>query len=388
MKSSLIVAGALVFSVVLVAIALRRLQGQSESQARVIRSALRLAIGPFPLSIAIHLFVLLLLIVTVHESRGRELIMVNLEAGGGGGGGGDEMENLDIPEVPMPESAPVTAEQPISADVQNTVASAESFVSEANGIGIGSGTGIGSGRGHGIGPGFGGFIETLRRTGLDVVLVIDGTGSMHLVIDEVKARMNALITTLHRLVPIARVGVVVYGGKGERIETQPLTLSPPRLEAFLNGIEAKGGGEWQENVLGGIDTAIDKMDWKPYARKVIVLIADSPPPKADFPRLIQLLHQFRAENGTFNAIDLAELEHRRFEQEFEKTVHGGGGEKSNDAAPLPAFYRETQMSYQFAAREGGGEVRSLESNGQINQEVMTLVFGSRWRETVATFAHR
>src|SRR5208283_4145058 len=66
-----------------------------------IRSAIRFMIGPFPLSVALHVVLLFFLIITVHEQRGRELIMVNLEAGGGGGGG-SEMQDLDMPEVPMP----------------------------------------------------------------------------------------------------------------------------------------------------------------------------------------------------------------------------------------------------------------------------------------------
>ena len=70
-----------------------------------IRSAMRFLIGPFPLSVALHVALLLVLIITIHEQRGRELIMVNLEAGGGGGGG-SEMKDLDMPEVPMPDTAP------------------------------------------------------------------------------------------------------------------------------------------------------------------------------------------------------------------------------------------------------------------------------------------
>ena len=47
--------------------------------------------------------------------------MVNLEAGGGGGGG-NEMQDLDMPEVPMPDSAP----QQMEADCGRYVASRRS----------------------------------------------------------------------------------------------------------------------------------------------------------------------------------------------------------------------------------------------------------------------
>jgi hypothetical protein len=208
------------------------------SEARVtrlqkLRDWLRLMVGPFPLSVAIHVLILLFLIVTIHEQRGRNLIVVNLEAGGGGGNT-NELQDLDMPEIPMP-SQPTQMSQPQAVDTSQAVGLANDYVRAAGGggIGIGRGGGMGSGYGRGIGSGFGGFIGQLRRKGLDVVLVIDGTGSMNLIIGDVKARMTDLIRAIHRLVPIARVGIVVYGGDKETLQTQPLTLEPRQLLNFL-----------------------------------------------------------------------------------------------------------------------------------------------------------
>ncbi|MGO9452527.1 MAG: hypothetical protein ACLQDV_16030, partial [Candidatus Binataceae bacterium] len=189
---------------------------ESESIFAAVRRGVRFMLGPFPLSVTLHLIVLLFLIITVHEQRGRELIMVNLEAGGGGGGG-NEMQDLDMPEVPMPDTAPQQMDNPQAVDTSQAVGLANDYVRAAGGggIGIGRGGGMGAGYGHGIGSGFGGFIGELRRKGLDVVLVIDGTGSMNLIIDDVKAKMAQLIQSIHRLVPIARVGIIIFGGKGE-----------------------------------------------------------------------------------------------------------------------------------------------------------------------------
>src|SRR5208282_4740017 len=305
----------LVISTFVVALILYRVMSKKEAEAekrgeedtadvtrlQAIRDALRLMIGPFPLSVALHVLGLLFLIITVHEQRGRELIMVNLEAGGGGGGG-SEMNDLDMPEVPMPDTAPQQMEQPAAVDTSQAVGLANDYVRAAGGggIGIGRGGGVGSGYGKGIGSGFGGFIGELRRKGLDVVLVIDGTGSMQLIIDDVKAKMGQLIHAIHRLVPIARVGIVVFGGKGEKMNVQPLTLNPQKLIDFLGNVHAEGGDEWEEDLAGGVYTAIQKMDWKPYAKKVIVLVGDSPPKKEDFQGVIQAIHEFKSNNGTFN----------------------------------------------------------------------------------------
>ncbi len=348
-----------------------------------IKDYLGLMIGPFPLSVALHVLALLFLIITVHEQRGRELIMVNLEAGGGGGGG-NEMQDLDMPEVPMPDTAPQQMEAPTAVDTSQAVGLANDYVRAAGGggIGIGRGGGMGSGYGHGVGSGFGGFIGELRRKGLDVVLVIDGTGSMKLIIDDVKAKMAQLVQAIHRLVPIARVGIVVFGGKGEKTNILPLTLSPQKMSDFLGGIQAMGGGEWEEDTMGAVETAIDKMDWKPYAKKVVVLVGDSPPHKEDFQPLIALIRKFKGENGTFNTVDVAAEEHERFDREFWLKVHR---EEPPKISPLPEFYRQTQSAYKVLAVAGGGSMKSLTKDSHINQQVLILAFGEQWQSQVAAF---
>ncbi len=387
----------LVISTFVVAFVLYRVMSKREAEAekhadedqadvsrlQAIRDALRLMIGPFPLSVALHVLVLLFLIITVHEQRGRELIMVNLEAGGGGGGG-SEMQDLDMPEVPMPDTAPQQMDTPQAVDTSQAVGLANDYVRAAGGggIGIGRGGGMGSGYGHGIGSGFGGFIGELRRKGLDVVLVIDGTGSMNLIIDDVKAKMAQLVQSIHRLVPIARIGIVVFGGKGEKMEVQPLTLSPQKLEDFLSHITAKGGGEWEEDTYGACEYAVTKMDWKQYAKKVVVLVGDSPPHKEDFQPLIQLIHRFKDENGTFNTVDVAAEEHERFEREFWLKVHR---EEPPKISPLPEFYQQTRAAYKVLANAGGGSMKSLTKDTHINQQVLILAFGEQWQSAVAAF---
>jgi hypothetical protein len=399
----------LIVSTIVVAAVLYRTMGQREekvfkevlkddtaeaelSRLDQIRRSLGFLLGPFPLSVAIHVIILLFLLITVHEQRGRELIMVNLEAGGGGGSNNDEMQDLDMPEVPMPDTAPQQMDQPTAVDTSQSVGLANDYVRAAGGggIGIGRGGGMGSGYGHGIGAGFGGFIGELRRKGLDIVLVIDGTGSMNLIIDDVKTKMGQLIRAVHRLVPIARVGVVVFGGKGEARVIQPLTLSPDKLQAFLGKIQAMGGAEWKEDTLGAVEAAMpesivgaqSKMDWKPYAKKVIVLVGDSPPEKEDFAPLMADIRKFKTQNGTFNTIDVTAEEHERFEREFWLKVHR---QEPPSITPLPEFYQETRQAYKVLASAGGGAMKSLTKDTHINQQVLILAFGDQWQTQVSAF---
>ena len=348
-----------------------------------LRQGLRFLLGPFPLSIGLHVVVLLFLLFAVHMETAQNFIPISLQAGGGGGQT-KPGEDTNLPEMQMPELQALPMERPkqIDAYARQAVVTANNYVRSTNsGIGIGRGGGMGSGYGQGIGNGFGGFISGLRRTGLDVVLVIDGTGSMRLVIDDVKSKMRQLMLAIHRLVPTARIGVIVFGGRGEQMEMQPLTSSTGALIQFLGNIQARNGGEWQENTLGAIQMAVGSMGWRSYAKKVIVLVGDTPPFKEDFDPVLQTIRQFHAENGTFNTVDLTVEEHERFVKQWQSY----SGPVPVNASSLPEFYLETQAAYQAMARAGGGSWRSLTKDEHINQQVLILAFGEEWHSEVAAF---
>lgn len=363
-------------------------EGEQIVNRRSWRDALRFLAGPLPISVMIHVAVILFLLWGVHVVAGPSFIPVRFQSGGGGNSGkkGDELKALNMPEMPMPEMvAPVPISRPVIAVHGNAaVAEASHYVREVSGgegMGGGRGGGIGTGYGAGIGEGFGGFIGGLRRSGLEVTLVIDGTGSMTRIIGDVKDKMRQLVLSIHRLVPTARIGIIVFGGRGESIQVQPLTVSPDKLLYFLNNIQAHDGGEWQEDTLGAVRTAVEKMDWRPASKKVIVLVGDTPPFNEDFQPVLQEIRRFKEENGTFNTVDVTVEEHQRFAEEWFKEY----GDDRPLKGPIPEFYVETQHAYQWMALTGGGSWRSLTKDEQINQQVLILAFGSKWQSEVSAF---
>ena len=384
MTSILIFGLAVIGSILIVALAMSRSRA---SMRPGLRSAARFVGGPFSISIAIHLAILFTLIIAVHESRARDLLILQMAPGS------DrtlhDAEEMELPIVPIPHfDTHSRDDSPQAVDV-------EKVMRDSSIAGTGSDTGLHIGRtlgafnthpGYGAGgANFPGFVDELRRKGLDIVIVIDGTKSMDFVMADVKARMTLLAVRLRRLVPIARVGAVVFGAKSEPLDIQPLTLSTVKLQSFLGSIQAKGGGEWEENTFGAVQTAIAKMDWKPYARKVIILIGDSPPEKADFAPLVATLHDFKRNNGTLSVVDVIEEEHVRFEREFWMKEHG---EYPKEISPLPQFARQAQLAYKMLAVEGGGSIQRLSHDANIEQQVMILVFGDRWQEEVRRYASR
>ena len=378
-------------SILIVAFAWSRIRGFpiAESMPPGLRSAVRFAGGPFSISIAIHLAIILALIFAVHESRARDLIIVHWEAGAVHAL--EQSEPMEFPDVAMPVK-PAPDDMPKAVDVPKVLAANNNEISATPsefGLDIGPrdfGKYLNRHPGDGGGGvGFPWYISELRHNGLDVVLVIDGTKSMDFVMADVKARMTQLVVRVRQLVPIARVGVVVFGGKGEPLDIQPLTLSTAKLTTFLGSIQAKGGGEWEEDTLGALQAAVTRMDWKQYARKVIVLIGDSPPEKNDFGPLVTLIQNFRRSNGTLSGIDVQEEEHERYERAFWIRVHGG---PPKTISPLPAFARQAQAAYKMMVAQGGGSIRSLSHDADINHQVMILIFGDKWQDEISRFASR
>jgi hypothetical protein len=369
--------------------AIRRPMGMERGRDpwRSIKEALLFVAGPFPISIAIHVAVLLFLIHEVQVAVAPKYINIHLESGGGGtGGGSPDVKLPPMPDIATPDTAVtglsfpvprVATQQTISTTYTNEYVRAVNRGQYGSGFGGGFGGGYGTGYGRGIGSGFGGFIGELRKKGLDVVLVIDGTGSMQFVEDQVKAKMEKLVLAIHRLVPTARIGIVQFGGRGEADEVQPFTTSPDQLQTFLHNIKAQNGSfDWREDTLKAIQIAVDQMQWEPSAKKVIVLVGDTPPWDEDVAPIMNLITRFRAENGTFNTVDVTVEEHELFEREAlgAKTI-----------SPLPDFYYLTQNAYKEMAHEGGGEWRSLSKDNAINQQVLMFAFGQQWQSQIAAF---
>ncbi len=128
---------------------------------------------------------------------------------------------------------------------------------------------------------------------VDIVMCIDATGSMSPILNEVKA--NAL--TFHdrfveameennKDVSALRVKVIAfrdYGCDSEPMKESAFFELPTQndaFHAFVNGIQAQGGGDGPENALEAIATAL-KSDWVAEEqgvkrRHVILLFTDAP----------------------------------------------------------------------------------------------------------------
>lgn len=137
------------------------------------------------------------------------------------------------------------------------------------------------------------------KPSIDVVFVIDSTGSMADEIRTVKTHLIKIIKEVEggQPMPYLRVGVVAY--RDHKLEEAQylyrkfeLTSNIDKAVNFIWNIEARGGGDLPEAVTDGLDLAINHMNWNnvvitqnqevypkpyPYTKKLIFLIGDAAP---------------------------------------------------------------------------------------------------------------
>ncbi|MGH7818580.1 MAG: vWA domain-containing protein [Candidatus Binatia bacterium] len=282
---------------------------------------------------------------------------------------------------PLETELPRPNPQKVAPQLSQLIRTAPTQSVSAAGIGGGYGGGIGTG----IGKDFGDFLGLLKRAGFDAVFVIDASGSMQYVIDETRRKVTRLVDIIQRLVPVARVGFVLYRDKGEEfvVRKSDLTFHGSKLQSFLSGVEAGGGGDWEEGLKDGLEAAVSGMTWRSRSKKIIVLVASSPPHKEDVPAIQSIADGFRRRGGIISTIDVSEPAHAEFEKALHRTMYGKEPEK---ISPLPDFYREIQTSLQQIARSGGGDMVALGEDAAIMREIMVVAFGKEWESKVAKYA--
>lgn len=127
------------------------------------------------------------------------------------------------------------------------------------------------------------WLSTSMRGELDLVFLVDATGSMGAYIAEVKRHLLALLSALQAspLCKSLRVGVVSYRDHPPQefsYVTRVTALGDDFavLERAVTALAASGGGDGPEAVTDGLFELV-KCDWRPHAAKAVVWFGDAPP---------------------------------------------------------------------------------------------------------------
>lgn len=115
---------------------------------------------------------------------------------------------------------------------------------------------------------------------VDLVFVVDTTGSMDDDIHAVQAEMRTILAQLTRTNPDRRVGVVGYRDRGDEYLTWTFLQLDAHEGSIIHAIDSlkvAGGGDRREHVYAGLNTALMLQPWRQHASQHIVLMGDAPP---------------------------------------------------------------------------------------------------------------
>ncbi len=119
-------------------------------------------------------------------------------------------------------------------------------------------------------------------TQLDILFLIDATGSMADEINQLKENIQAISAKIDALPsqPDVRFGMVAYRDQGDAFVTNVFDFTPQVNEfaADLNNVFADGGGDYPEDLNEALFQAIHTPEWRvDNTVSLIFLVADAPP---------------------------------------------------------------------------------------------------------------
>jgi hypothetical protein len=117
---------------------------------------------------------------------------------------------------------------------------------------------------------------------LDVMLLIDATGSMESQIEQLKNNILSISAQVAALPsrPNLRFGMVSYRDQGDEYVTRVTDFTPnvDDFQSELMGVFAMGGGDTPEALNEGLHSAIWNVDWRvDDTVSLMILVADAPP---------------------------------------------------------------------------------------------------------------
>ena len=117
---------------------------------------------------------------------------------------------------------------------------------------------------------------------LDLAFVVDTTGSMGSFIQAAQRQMVAMIDALAKGADVdLRLAVVEYRDHPPQdqmvFRTHAFSDNLKAVQKTINGLKPAGGGDGPESVLDGVLAACRGLTWRVHARRLAVLVGDSPP---------------------------------------------------------------------------------------------------------------
>lgn len=205
-----------------------------------------------------------------------------------------------------------------------------------------------------------------RNVPLDILFVLDTTGSMGEEIERLKTTIDIINMNLVSLSsePKVRFGMVLYKDRGDEeyiTRVIPLTDDVEAFSEELDQVYASGGGDTPEDLQAALKDAVTAVQWDPNGIRLGFIITDAPP-------------QFYSEQKTFTYADAAREAKKKAIKFF--SVGTGGLEISGEYI-LRQISQYTYAKYIFltygeAGESEGGRPGSVSHHTGANYETGKL----------------
>jgi hypothetical protein len=195
---------------------------------------------------------------------------------------------------------------------------------------------------------------------LDLVFVMDTTGSMGRELADLQANLIAIVNILHRMAESLRVGFVAYKDEGDVYLTRDFQLRAmtgqdvAAMVGFVRSLEASGGGDVPEPVDAALQVAL-AMPWRADGQGRIIVIGDAPARNRD--QTLALARRFagtgmpEAPRSLSAIVTGPDPAIARF---FQQVAGAGGGEFSISQGNMVESVLLSILPRQDAAAAGGG----------------------------------
>jgi len=128
-------------------------------------------------------------------------------------------------------------------------------------------------------------LESPAASRLEMVFVLDTTGSMGGLIEGAKQRIWGIVNSAmqnSQSQTSVHIGLVAYRDRGDEYVTEvlPLTEDLDKVYTTLMTYQAEGGGDTEEDVRSALAAGLKKVSWSPAANdlsQIIFLVGDAPP---------------------------------------------------------------------------------------------------------------
>jgi Mg-chelatase subunit ChlD len=175
----------------------------------------------------------------------------------------------------------------------------------------------------------------LSISDLDLVFVMDTTGSMRDELADLQSNLVGVIRILSRMAASLRVGFVAFKDTDAAYLTQEFPLSPmndrnvERLVDFVQGLSALGGGDIPEPVNRALGRALE-MPWRSEAQGRIIVIGDASVHEESRQRTLQMAEAFRTSSRSMSSprtvSSIFTGRHPRARAFFKNLAEAGGGD--------------------------------------------------------------